>query len=180
MAWRVHQIEDIGLTVPGTVFETHSLRLDRDTALALELHIVEHLLAHLTRLQPAASLDQAIGQSRLAVVDMRDDREISDMAEGSHADANIGVRLPGINAGGDFDAQALQRDRFDAQSPRAAATGNCHCRRRGWLALRLSGDMADVFLALGAALAAFGLINAAAVAGGTSFSSIEPPRRMRV
>jgi Na+-driven multidrug efflux pump len=46
----------------------------------------------------------------------------------------------------------------------------------GWLALRLSGDMSYVFLALGAALAAFGLINAAAVAGGAWFSSIEPLR----
>jgi hypothetical protein len=50
----------------------------------------------------------------------------------------------------------------------------------GWLALRSSGDMSYVFLALGAALAAFGLINAAAVAGGAWFSSIEPLRRMRV
>jgi putative MATE family efflux protein len=50
----------------------------------------------------------------------------------------------------------------------------------GWVALRLTGDMSNVFFALGAALAAFGLINAAAVAGGAWFSSIEPPRRMRV
>jgi len=50
----------------------------------------------------------------------------------------------------------------------------------GWLALRLSADMSYVFLALGAALAAFGLINAAAVAGGAWSSSIEPLRRMRV
>ena len=39
----------------------------------------------------------------------------------------------------------------------------------GWLALRLSGDMSAVFFALSAALAAFGLINAAAVAGGAWF-----------
>jgi hypothetical protein len=50
----------------------------------------------------------------------------------------------------------------------------------GWLALRLSGDMSYVFLALGAALAAFGLINAAAVAGGAWLPSVEPLRRMRV
>ena len=50
----------------------------------------------------------------------------------------------------------------------------------GWLALQLTGDVSYVFLALGAALAAFGLINAAAVARGAWFSSIESPRRMRV
>ena len=45
----------------------------------------------------------------------------------------------------------------------------------GWLALRLTGDMSYVFVALGAAQAAFGLINAAAVAGG-AWSS-DPPHQ---
>jgi putative MATE family efflux protein len=39
----------------------------------------------------------------------------------------------------------------------------------GWLALRLGGDLSDVFLALAVALGAFGIINAAAVAGGAWF-----------
>ena len=39
----------------------------------------------------------------------------------------------------------------------------------GWVALRSTGDMTYVFVALGAAAAAFGLINAAAVAGGAWF-----------
>jgi len=39
----------------------------------------------------------------------------------------------------------------------------------GWLALRLSGELTDVFIALAVALAAFGLINAAAVASGAWF-----------
>ncbi len=39
----------------------------------------------------------------------------------------------------------------------------------GWLALRWSGDVSYVFVALGAALAAFGLLNAVAVAGGAWF-----------
>ena len=39
----------------------------------------------------------------------------------------------------------------------------------GWLALRLTGDISYVFAALGAALAIFGLINAAAVWGGSLF-----------
>jgi len=48
----------------------------------------------------------------------------------------------------------------------------------GWLALRSSGDMSHVFFALGAALAAFGLINAAAVAGGAWFDRPPTPRRV--
>jgi hypothetical protein len=39
----------------------------------------------------------------------------------------------------------------------------------GFIALRLTGDLTDVFIALALALAAFGLINAAAVARGAWF-----------
>jgi len=42
----------------------------------------------------------------------------------------------------------------------------------GWLALRWYGDLTDVFIALAVALAAFGLINAAAVASGAWFKGI--------
>jgi Na+-driven multidrug efflux pump len=42
----------------------------------------------------------------------------------------------------------------------------------GWLALRASGDLTHVFVAQSAALAAFGLINAAAVAGGAWFGPL--------
>lgn len=41
----------------------------------------------------------------------------------------------------------------------------------GWLALRWTGNLTDVFIALAVALAAFGLINAAAVAGGAWFKA---------
>jgi hypothetical protein len=40
------------------------------------------------------------------------------------------------------------------------------------LALRLTGDLTAVFLALAVALAAFGLINVAAVAGGAWFGPV--------
>jgi MATE family, multidrug efflux pump len=46
----------------------------------------------------------------------------------------------------------------------------------GWLALRWSGDVSYVFAALGAALAAFGLITAGAVAAGAWFGPIVSPR----
>jgi Na+-driven multidrug efflux pump len=46
----------------------------------------------------------------------------------------------------------------------------------GWLALRGDRDLAHVFLALSVALAAFGVINASAVAGGAWFGPIRRPR----
>ena len=47
----------------------------------------------------------------------------------------------------------------------------------GWLVLRLGGTMTHVFVAQGVALAVFGLINAAAVAGGSWFGAVSPPWR---
>jgi putative MATE family efflux protein len=54
----------------------------------------------------------------------------------------------------------------------------------GWLALRWSGDLSHVFLALGLALTAFGLINAVGVAGGAWFgragsATLRAPRLSR-
>src|SRR6266568_284887 len=46
----------------------------------------------------------------------------------------------------------------------------------GWLALRWSGGVSYVFVALSAALAAYGLLNAGAVAGGAWFGPIAWPR----
>ena len=84
MARRVHQVELIDPPVPRLVGKAHGLRLDGDAALALELHGVEDLVAELALLDPAAGQDQAIGERRLAVVDMGDDGEIADMREIGH------------------------------------------------------------------------------------------------
>ena len=64
--------------VAGGVVEADRVRLDRDAALALEIHRVEHLRLHLAGLQRAGQLEETIGERRLAVVDVRDDRKIAD------------------------------------------------------------------------------------------------------
>ena len=46
----------------------------------------------------------------------------------------------------------------------------------GWLAFRWGGDASHVFMALSAALAVFGLMNAVAVAGGAWFGPLSWPR----
>ena len=60
--------------------DAHGLRLDRDPALALEVHRVEHLRAHLAAGDGVGQLEDAVGQRRLAVVDVGDDREVADVA----------------------------------------------------------------------------------------------------
>ena len=78
VAGRVDQVEDVLLAVRGGVVQADRMRLDGDAALALEVHRVEDLRLHLTRLQRAGELEEAVGQRRLAVVDVGDDREIAD------------------------------------------------------------------------------------------------------
>jgi hypothetical protein len=75
---RVDQVELVGLAVARLVGQRGGLRLDRDAALALQVHGVQHLLAHLAVGEAAATLDEAVGQRRLAVIDVGDDRKIAD------------------------------------------------------------------------------------------------------
>jgi hypothetical protein len=56
---------------------------DRDATFFFQVHRVEDLRGHLALRQRAGSLEQAVGQRGLAVVDMGDDAEIS-YEEGIH------------------------------------------------------------------------------------------------
>ncbi len=53
--------------------------MPRSRSISIEF---EHLLLHLARLEAAGGLDQPVGERRLAVIDMGDDREIADVVEG--------------------------------------------------------------------------------------------------
>ena len=77
---RVDQVQDVLLPVLRRVVQADRVRLDGDAALALEIHRVEDLRLHLARLKGAGDLEEAVGERRLAVVDVRDDREVSDVA----------------------------------------------------------------------------------------------------
>jgi hypothetical protein len=77
VAGRVDQIQHVRLAVLRFVVEPDCVRFDRDAALALEIHVVEHLRFHLAAGHRAGQFEQAIGQRRLAVIDVRDDREIA-------------------------------------------------------------------------------------------------------
>ena len=85
VAGGVDEIERVGLAVLGFVGQRNALRLDGDPALALEVHRVQHLFRHFAVGQAAADLNEAVGQRRLAVVDVRDDRKITDVREVGHA-----------------------------------------------------------------------------------------------
>ena len=79
MARGVDQIQVVRLTVFGLVVQCCSLCLDGDATLLLDVHRVQHLSLHLTVLQATTTLDQAVGQRGLAVVDVRDDGKITNV-----------------------------------------------------------------------------------------------------
>ncbi|CAH0326311.1 hypothetical protein SRABI128_05263 [Microbacterium sp. Bi128] len=78
VAGRVDHVECEGLAAGGPR-HPHRLRLDRDAALALDVHAVEVLRAHVAVGDDAGDLQHAVGQRRLAVVDVGDDAEVADL-----------------------------------------------------------------------------------------------------
>ena len=97
---RVDQVELVGLAVARRVGQRRGLRLDRDAALALQVHRVQHLLAHLAVGEAAAALDEAVGQRRLAVVDVGDDRKVADVVHADVAGNGKGSRSCPRRTGG--------------------------------------------------------------------------------
>ena len=83
VAGGVHQVELIGLAILRGVGQAHRLRLDRDPALFLDVHIIKDLRRHLAFGQPAGELDQPVGERRFPMIDMGDNAEIADMRERS-------------------------------------------------------------------------------------------------
>lgn len=73
----VDHVETIIKAVARAIGESDALRLDGNSALPFERHRVQHLFLHFPRRESAALLDEPIGQSRLTVVDVRNDGEIS-------------------------------------------------------------------------------------------------------
>ena len=60
------------------IIQPHGVRFDGDAALALQVHGVEHLRHHFALGERAGDFQQTVRQRRFAVIDMRDDGEISD------------------------------------------------------------------------------------------------------
>ena len=78
VARRIDQVQLIHLAVVGAIVEADGVRLDGDAALALQVHGVEDLFHHFALRERAGDFEQAVRQRGLAVVDVRNDREIAD------------------------------------------------------------------------------------------------------
>jgi hypothetical protein len=78
VARRVDQVEHVLLAVGRRVAHARGLGLDRDAALALQVHLVEELIALLAPGERPGGVQQPVGQGALAVVDVGDDAEVAD------------------------------------------------------------------------------------------------------
>ena len=87
MARGIDQVKLIGLAVVRGVHHADGVGFDGDAAFALEVHGVEDLRLHFARCQGPREFQQAVGQRGLAVVDVRDDREIADVL-GVHGESD--------------------------------------------------------------------------------------------
>ncbi|SOY47098.1 hypothetical protein CBM2588_A130033 [Cupriavidus taiwanensis] len=75
----VDQVQVIDLAVARLVAQRGGLRLDGDAALFFDIHRIENLRFHLPIRQPSTKLNDPVGQGGLPMVDVGNDREITDM-----------------------------------------------------------------------------------------------------
>ena len=73
----IDKVERICLAVVRAVDERHSMRLDGDAALALQVHVVEDLVFHVALRDRLGLLQNAVGKRAFAVVNMCNDAEIA-------------------------------------------------------------------------------------------------------
>ena len=76
VARRVQQVQLVGLAVLRLVIHRHRVRLDRDAALALQVHGIEQLVLLVAPGDRAGGFEQPVRQRGLPVVDVGDDGKI--------------------------------------------------------------------------------------------------------
>ena len=96
MARGIDEVQLIVLPVLGTVGQPDSPSLDGDAPLPLQIHIVQQLVRHLPLCHCPAGLQQPVRQRGLAMVDVGNDRKISDILLFCHICINLlgQVRTP--------------------------------------------------------------------------------------
>ena len=97
MARGINEVELISSAISGAIIKGHALCLDRDTTLSLDVYRVENLLSHFTGRKPTANLNKAVSNGGFPMIDVRDNREISDMTKVGHSDS---ISLQPVGLGG--------------------------------------------------------------------------------
>ena len=77
MTRRIDQVELVKLAIFRLIEHADGMRFDRDAALAFQIHGIQHLGLHLARAHGTGQLQQPVGERGFAMVDVRDDREVT-------------------------------------------------------------------------------------------------------
>src|SRR5262249_25483407 len=115
---RVDQVELVRHAVTPRIAHPYGVQLDRDAALALEIHGVEELLPHLPLLDRPGGLDETVREGRLAVIDVGDDAEVTD------ARLRHGGNIPGGGRPWGVTLYAGTQSLFDRPDPPAASSAD--------------------------------------------------------
>jgi hypothetical protein len=75
----INEIEFVEGVIGGFVIHADGMRLDGNASFTFEIHAVEYLVLHLPAGEGVGLLKQAVGQGGFAVVDVRDDGEITNV-----------------------------------------------------------------------------------------------------
>ena len=81
MARCVDKVELVGFTIFRRVRQGNTLRFNSNTALALNIHGIENLSGHFTLGQASTNLNKAVCDGRFAMVNMGNNRKVSDVTE---------------------------------------------------------------------------------------------------
>ena len=127
VAGRVDEVQAVGLPVAGLVLESDRPGLDRDALLALQVHGVQDLARHLSGVDRVGQLEQPIGEGRLAVVDVGDDREVAqsslrDLAGQVGAEAVAGEPSANVTASDTGSDRPAARARSNSAAPIASGS----------------------------------------------------------
>lgn len=79
VARRIDQVELIRLAVVGVIGHADGIGLNRNAALALDIHGVEQLRLHVALVDGMGELEDAVADRGLAMVNVRNDREVADV-----------------------------------------------------------------------------------------------------
>ena len=77
MTGSVDQVEQVFVSILGSIGHRNRMTLNGDAAFALEVHGVEKLVLHLSGHDGTGTLEESIGQGRLAVIGVSDDTKIT-------------------------------------------------------------------------------------------------------
>src|SRR5262245_27651982 len=95
VAGRIEEVKPVFLAFSRGVTHRDRVRLDRDPALAFEIHRIEELILFLAVVNRAGALEQAIRQSCFAMIDVRDNAEVAGQLDRHEAEHYAGVPKDG-------------------------------------------------------------------------------------